>query len=138
MGQTLRKPAEARTFSVSIQRPADVVYGYASEIDNLPRWASAFGAHVEKTSDTTAIVALPEGRATIEFAPLNPFGVLDHWVTSADGVRNAVAMRVIPNGDGALVLFTLFRAEAMSAERFIEDCDWVERDLATLKEVLEG
>jgi hypothetical protein len=47
-------------------------------------------------------------------------------------------MRVVPNASGSEVLLTLFRLPEMSAEQYAKDMEWVEQDLATLKQVLEG
>jgi hypothetical protein len=47
-------------------------------------------------------------------------------------------MRVIANGTGSEVLFTLFRLPDMTAEAFARDAEWVERDLKALKALLEG
>ncbi|MEX2622340.1 MAG: hypothetical protein WD651_01275 [Acidimicrobiia bacterium] len=48
-----------------------------------------------------------------------------------------VPMRVILNGEGSEVLFTLFQAPDMSDDVAAGDAKQVERDLATLKVVLE-
>jgi len=129
--------ADMRTFTVAIARPADIVYGFASDVGNLGLWASAFGPDVHSSGEGKAVAETPEGRVAITFAPLNSFGVLDHWATNPDGAQVYVPMRVLQWGDGAVVLFTLFRGAA-SAERFREDCDWVMRDLAKLKALLEA
>lgn len=73
----------------------------------------------------------------IRFVERNDFGVLDHYVTVAPGLEVYVPMRVLPNGSGSEVLFTVFRLPEMSDERFAEDAALVERDLKTLKTVLE-
>jgi hypothetical protein len=44
-----------------------------------------------------------------------------------------VPMRVIPNGDGAEVLFTLFRQPDMSDAKFAADAEWAGCDLLVLK-----
>lgn len=44
-----------------------------------------------------------------------------------------IPMRIVPNGEGAEVLFTLFRQPGMSDEKFAADAAWVARDLAALK-----
>jgi hypothetical protein len=46
-------------------------------------------------------------------------------------------MRVLSNGSGSEVVFTLFQLPEMSDEQFAEDTAMVERDLKTLKNVLE-
>ncbi len=126
----------SKTITVSIERsPADV-YAFVSDPGNLPRWAAGLGVSVEE-SGFGWVVETPNGRMGIRFAPWNEFGVLDHYVTTADGAEITVPMRVIPNGAGSEVLFTLFQSPEMSDEEFAEDAGTVEKDLQTLKSVLE-
>lgn len=47
-------------------------------------------------------------------------------------------MRAVPNGSGSEVIFTLFRLPDMSDAKFAEDAGMVERDLKTLKCVMEN
>ena len=47
------------------------------------------------------------------------------------------AMRVAPSGNGSEVTFMVLRRPGMSGEQFAADCPAVERDLRTLKKVLE-
>ena len=46
--------------------------------------------------------------------------------------------RVIADGAGSEVLFTLFRLPDTTDETFARDAEWVERDLRALKALLEG
>jgi len=46
-------------------------------------------------------------------------------------------MRVIANGDGAEVLFTLFQSPGVADDQFRRDVELVESDLQTLKGLLE-
>jgi hypothetical protein len=46
-------------------------------------------------------------------------------------------MRVLANGSGSEVVFTLFRLPDMSDEKYAEDMQLVERDLRGLKDILE-
>jgi hypothetical protein len=47
-------------------------------------------------------------------------------------------MRVVANGSGSEVLFTLFQLPGMSEEAFVADAGMVERDLRGLKSRLES
>ncbi len=73
----------------------------------------------------------------LRFARRNDFGVLDHYVTVFPGVEVYVPMRVVPNGQGSEVMFTLFRSADMSDEKYGEDMRWINHDLQNLKNVLE-
>lgn len=127
---------ESRTLSVTIACLPRKVYEFVSNPENLPRWAAGLCKSVRK-SDTGWIAETPQGPMQIRFAEKNDFGVLDHYVTMAQGVEVYVPMRVVPSGSGSEVIFTLFKTPEMSDRQFAEDAGMVERDLRTLKIVLE-
>ena len=127
---------ESRTLSVTIACSPRKAYEFVSNPENLPRWAAGLCKSVRK-SDAGWVVETPQGSAKIQFAKKNDFGVLDHYVKPASGVEVYVPMRVVPNGSGSEVIFTLFRTPDMSDKQFAEDAGMVERDLKTLKSVLE-
>jgi hypothetical protein len=72
----------------------------------------------------------------VRFVERNKYGVLDHYVTLRSR-EVYVPMRVFANGQGAEVLLTVFRQPGMSEQKFVEDTQWVRRDLEALKELLE-
>src|SRR5262249_55828123 len=78
-----------------------------------------------------------DGPMRICFAPQNEFGILDHVVRLPGGVEVTNPMRVVPNGVGSEVLFTLFQRLGMSDDQFDKDARMVERDLRMLKNILE-
>lgn len=125
----------SRTVSISIARPPEAVYDFAADPMNLPRWS--FLVTVERRGDAW-IVTSADGAVSIRFVERNSLGVLDHVVTVAPGVEVYVPMRVVPNGDGSEVLFTLFQLESMDDEAFDRDTRTVQRDLAKLKTLLEA
>ena len=127
---------ESRTLNITIACPPRKVYDFVSNPENLPRWAAGLGKSVRE-SDAGWIVETPQGPVQIRFAEKNDFGVLDHYVTTAQGIEIYVPMRVVPNGSGSEVIFTLFKMPGMSDQQFAEDAGMVERDLKALKSVLE-
>lgn len=54
---------------------------------------------------------------------------------SGETVHNP--MRVMPNGEGSEFVFTLIRRPGVSDQQFAQDKAAVEKDLKTLKELLE-
>jgi hypothetical protein len=128
---------ESRHLSTFIDRPAADVYEYASDPGNLVRWAAGLGGASQR-ADGTWIVQSPLGLVTVVFAPPNPFGVLDHDVILATGATVYNPMRVIPDGLGCEVVFTLRRTPEMTDREFARDADAIIADLATLKRILEG
>ena len=123
--------------SSSIDRPTADVYAFASDPRNLPRWAAGLAEGNVELVDGVWAVESPMGRVTVEFAPSNPFGVLDHQVTLPSGERVSNPMRVIPNADGCDVVFTVRRRTGMDAVEFAADQDAVAADLASLRHIMQ-
>lgn len=130
-------PSESKHLTERINRPADEVYDYASDPANLPEWAPGLGSSVEQV-DGRWFVDTPGGRVGFAFAPRNGFGVLDHDVTLPSGEIIYNPVRVIADGSGCEVVFTLRRLPGMSDEDFERDADAVAADLTRLKRVLES
>ena len=126
----------ARHISVSINRPAVQVYGFASNPENLPKWAAGLSGSIRKDNEDW-IAEAPMGSVKVKFAEENPFGVLDHEVTLPSGVKVYNPMRVFPNNDGSELVFTLYRRPDVSDQEFAEDAKSVEKDLAKLKTLLK-
>ena len=78
------------------------------------------------------------GRVGFAFVPRNDLGVLDHDVTLPTGEVVHNPMRVIADGSGCEVVFTLRRRPGMSDDEFREDAAAVAADLTRLRQALEG
>lgn len=121
---------------VGIDRDWRSVYAFASSPENMPRWATGLGTAPRRAGDAWEFDG-PDGPVRVRFAPRNGFGVLDHYVTVAPGTEVYVPMRVIAVGAGCEAVFTLIRLPGMTDETFEADAEWVRRDLAKLKELME-
>jgi hypothetical protein len=127
---------ESRHLSEHIDRPARVVYEYASDPANLAHWAPGLGASV-RLEDGRWLVDVPGGSAEVVFVPRNDLGVLDHEVHLPDGTIVYVPFRVIADGERSEVVFTVRRAAGMTDDEFDRDAAAVTADLALLKRILE-
>lgn len=112
-------------------------YAFASDPARLPRWAAGLGGPVVQV-DGQWRVRSSEGDVLLHFAPENDLGVLDHTVVLPDGTQVHNPMRVLPEGDGCEVVFTLRRRPGMSDDDLDRDAAAVRADLATLRDLLEG
>lgn len=129
--------AESQHLSVHIERPVHDVYAFVADPANLPRWAPGLGGAVVEEGGRW-FVETAAGRAQITFAAPNELGVLDHDVVTPTGETVHVPLRALADGAGSEVVFTLRRQPGMSDADLERDAAAVRRDLATLKEVLEG
>ena len=105
---------------MTIERSPLDVYNYVYDPKNLSKWASGLGAAVK-----------------VRFVERNNLGVLDHFVSVGSGPEVYMPMRVFANGDGSEVLITVFRRDGVTEEKFVDDTQWVRRDLEALKQLLE-
>lgn len=122
---------------VRIDRSAAEVYDYVSRPAALPTWAAGLGSAIE-LREGRWFADSPLGRVEVVMAEPNPYGVVDHWVTLPTGETFYNPMRVIADGDGCEVDFTLRRQPGASDADFQRDAAAVTGDLATLKGLLEA
>lgn len=127
---------ETRVISVAIERSPNDVYDFIVNPANLPKWAPGFALSTTKDEEGW-VVTTSDGPMRIAFVDRNDLGVADHYVTMGSGQRLFNPMRVLPNGDGSEVAFTLFRAPGVSSDQFTHDARLVEQDLQSLRSLLE-
>ena len=94
-------------------------------------------ARVAEKVDGQWVADSPMGRIVVAFAPGNDFGVLDHDVTLPSGQTIHNPMRVIQDGEGSEVVFTLRRRPELTDAAFAADAEAVQADLRSLKQRLE-
>jgi GrpB-like predicted nucleotidyltransferase (UPF0157 family) len=127
--------AEARTVSVTVARDAREVYAYVAEARNLPAWS--FVEAVEPAGSAWTATVPGGGRVRMTFAGPNGLGVLDHDVELPTGEVVHVPLQVLPAGAGSVVLFTALRRPGMTDAEYAADVAAVERDLASLRQILD-
>lgn len=129
---------ESRVLTVHIRRSAEAVYGFCAEPANYAKWASGLGDSLAQC-DGGWRAHTPHGAISIRFTPRNAFGVLDHYVRSEASAEEVyIPLRVVANGSGCDIQFTLFRQPGMDDATFASDAEWVLRDLRALKALLES
>ncbi len=128
---------QVRHISVSIARSPQEVYLFASNVENLPRWATGLGSSIKNVQGEWIADGGPLGPVQVQMAEPNGFGVLDHDVSLKSGKKFHNPVRVLPNGTGSEVTFTLLRQPETSDQEFARDAKTVEKDLGILKSLLE-
>ena len=127
---------ETRIVSHPVAAAASDVYDFARRMENMPRWAAGLVTNIRQEGGAW-LTDTPGGRIRIAMAPRNEFGVLDHEVTTPDGVTTHNAMRVTPVGDGSLLAFVVLRMPEATDAAFAVDCALVAKDLKTLGTLVE-
>jgi hypothetical protein len=137
-GRLIMKTMPAQIIHLSIERHWRDVYAFAANPENVARWASGLADGLTRDGDEWVANGGPIGRIKVRFAPGNDFGVIDHVVVLDSGIEVLNALRVLPNGQGAEVMFTLLRQPGIDDASFAADAAQVLEDLKTLKALMES
>lgn len=126
----------------TIDAPPDVVAADLADPTTHPEWATEFYAGpVEATSegDFTATVPRMGGPVRLRVDADPKLGVIDLYLAPEGAPFGPpLPIRVVPNGDGADVLFTLARFPGITDEDWEGGIDSMQRELAGLKHRLEA
>jgi hypothetical protein len=131
---------ESRHVSVWIDAAPEAVYEFAAHPQTWPQWAAGLAEGGLRQTADGWVADSPMGQVTVEFAPPNEFGVLDHVVRLPSGEAVYNPLRVIPGGldeAGCEVVFTVRRQSGMTDAQFNADASAVAADLATLRRLVE-
>jgi hypothetical protein len=128
---------ESRHLTIAIDRPAAEVYAYARDPAHLPAWAAGLAAGI-RLERGEWVADSPMGRVLVRFVPVNEYGVLDHDVVLPGGQSVTNPVRVLADGAGSEVVFTLRRQPGTTDEEWAADTAAVTADLESLRRVLEA
>jgi len=128
----------ARTIAISIARPADEVFDFVMEPQNFLKWAFVGQSSMRHVGANDWEVETSVGRRILRMPVPNAHGILDHYsLRHRDDVPHLIAMRVVPNGDGTELLYTMFKRPGQSDLEWESMIEWITTDLLTLKSLLE-
>jgi hypothetical protein len=126
---------KALHISQTINRDVTTVTTFAANPVNLPLWAAGLSAGIRQ-EDGRWITDSPMGVVEVAFTGPIEHGILDHDVTFPDGTAVRNFLRVLRNGEGSEVVFTLYQTEGMTDEAFENDAAMLRADLARLRDAL--
>jgi hypothetical protein len=131
---------ESRHVSIWIEADPAVVYEFAANPQTWAKWAAGLAEGGLRQTAEGWVADSPMGLVTVEFAPRNEYGVLDHVVRLPTGEAVYNPLRVIPGGVGesrSEVVFAVRRRAGMTDEEFEADTAAVAADLDALRRLLE-
>lgn len=114
----------SRVFSVF----PELVYEFASDPDNLLKWAAGLAKAEVVREGEVLLVDSPMGKVTVRFVPRNEYGVIDHDVTLPSGTTVTNPVRVLAHPQGSEIVFTIRQIE-LTDDEFDRDFAMVEEDL---------
>ena len=122
--------------SVDIQAPLGRVFDFLANPLNWPQYAVVNLRTVSPGQDgwCNAVTAFGEGQ--IKVSPVEEWGILDH-VWQDPQATWKVYSRVVPNGGGTTVMFTLFQPAIMDDAQFDHAMSQMDIEMAELKMIME-
>ncbi len=134
--------ATTRTLSTTIQAPFSTVVADLADPGNHPRWGTEFFAGPAQPTDTVGEfrvnVPMMGGTARMKTDVVAEHGIIDLYLAPLGAPYGPpVPIRVLRNGDGADVLFTLSRPAGMPDPAWAQAVGSMTRELGNLKYRLE-
>jgi hypothetical protein len=129
-------PMRSATLTITIAAPRDDVFAFLADGANLPAWASNFAPAIRPNGDGW-IVNQGAVEIGLEIPANRELGTVDLHITLPSGARRAVYLRVLPNGEGAEVLFTLFHSDLRTDDDIARQNDEVAEELRRVKAIFE-
>lgn len=130
-----------RHISVWINVSPEAAYDFTSDPQTWPSWAAGLAEGGLRQTADGWVADSPMGQVSVEFSPLNEFGVLDHVVRLPNGETVYNPLRIVPGGVGeprCEIVFTVRQRPGMTDQEFEADAAAVSTDLARLRELLEA
>ena len=124
------------TQTVTIDAPPEAVLRFVADARNLPRWAIGFAKDVRPERDRW-MVTTGQGEVALAIDADEATGTVDFRMEPAPGVEATAYTRVVPNGDGAEVVFTQLQQAGTTDDVFDQLVAAVRHELVALKALLE-
>lgn len=128
----------SQTQSVRIVAESEQVYGYVSDAQNLPQWATGFAKSIRAQGAGAWKVETPQGEVGLQVSADPDQGVIDFWIEPAPGIRVLAASRVVGYGGVTEFMFTQFQPPGMPDALFQSQLEAARTELDGLKALLES
>jgi Polyketide cyclase / dehydrase and lipid transport len=125
------------TRGVGIEAPPAAVLAVVTDPTNLPRFAPGFARGVVREGEGW-IIDSARGRLRLRTAVDADRGTVDLHLTAPDGSESTVFLRVLPNGSGAELTFTLLLPGSASDAAVAEQGGIVAEELELLRQLCEA
>ena len=132
----MKKIARSAIKSVDIQASAEKAFAFLANPMNWPEYAIVNLRSVRPGQDGWFNAVTKFGEGALKVNAVKELGVFDH-VWKDPQATWQVYSRVVPNGEGATVMMTLFQPAVMSDPQFDEAMKQMEIEMQKLKEILE-
>jgi hypothetical protein len=125
---------DARSAAITVDAPAERVFEYLSNVENLPRWATEFAREL-RSDDGRYVVVNGLGEFVFTLEADEATGVIDMYAGPSEDELALFPTRVIPlPGDRSAFTFTMFRGPEMPEHLFEAQHASLLRELENVRE----
>ncbi len=122
----------AKTLTASLPGNPQAAYAFISDPDNLSTWHSSFCRALRKENGSL-IAESPRGAMPVRFIRNDHALVLDIHLEITEGIELTYAIRLLANGKGSELVWTLIKPEGISDTAFHEHIRWAGNALHALR-----
>jgi Polyketide cyclase / dehydrase and lipid transport len=133
-----RSEMDARSATITVDAPAEQVFAYLSDVENLPRWATEFAREL-RFQDGRHVVVNGLGEFVFTLEADEATGVIDMYAGPNDEELALFPTRVVPlPGGRSAFTFTMFRGPDMPKELFESQHASLIRELENVRAEFAG
>jgi len=122
----------AKTLTASLPQDAQSLFAWVADPENLAQWHSSFCRALRKT-DGSYIAESPRGPVPVRFIRDDRSFVIDILTEVVEGIELTNAIRVLSNGEGSEMIWTLVKPDGVSESIFNEQLRWAGSALHNLR-----
>jgi ketosteroid isomerase-like protein len=123
--------------SVDIQAPFERVFGFLANPMNWPQYAVVNLRSASPGENGWFKMITKFGEGEIRVSPIKELGLCDHEWRDPQA-HWTVPARIVANGDGVTVMYTLFQPPVMTDQQFDQAMKDMDIEMNTLREIMES
>jgi hypothetical protein len=125
------------TKSIYIHAQPASVFAFLANGENWPKFAIHNIFSIHPGEEGNWMIETPHGPGQLRLKTHEAYGIVDHEFIDAQEGRWEVPARIVPAGDGAVVMMTLTKPAPMPESDFHVGMTLLDEEFATLKGLLE-
>jgi len=126
------------TETITIDARPDDVHAFVASAERLPSWAIGFAKAIRRDGDDWLVTLGSGTELPIRLDVDGETRTVDFVLMPAPGAEAVVPSRVVPNGEGAEYLFTMFQTPDLSDALFEQQAAELRPELTVLKAHVES
>jgi RNA recognition motif-containing protein len=130
----MKNTESSKTLTASLPQDAQVLFVWIADPENLAKWHTSFCRSLRKENGSL-IADSPRGPVPVRFIRDDRSLVLDLLTEVTEGIELTNAIRILSNGEGSEMVWTLVKPEGISDSVFHEQLRWAGSALQNLRKV---